>query len=109
MLRKDTRRSKKISTDCSDVESRLLYRDRIYVPDLHQLRLRLARQYHDTPVAGHKRQAKTYELLNREYYWPQIIKFIKRYIRNCHTCGKGRSWKHKKQSFLRSLLIPERR
>jgi Integrase zinc binding domain len=92
MLRKDTRRSRKISlADCSDIESRLLYRNRIYVSDLYQLRFRLTRQYHDTPVAGHKGQAKTYELLSREYYWPQIIKFVERYIRNCHTCGKGRN------------------
>ena len=36
MLRKGTRRSREISlADCSDVEGRLLYRGRIYVPDLH--------------------------------------------------------------------------
>ena len=110
MLRKGTRRSREISlADCSDVEGRLLYRGRIYVPDLHQLRLRLTRQYHDTPVAGHRGQAKTYELLSREYYWPQMIKFVERYIRNCHTCGRGRSWRHKKQGLLRPPPVPERR
>ena len=36
MLRKGTRRSKKISlADYSDVKGRLHYRGRIYVPDLH--------------------------------------------------------------------------
>jgi hypothetical protein len=56
MFRKGTRRFKEISlTDCSDVKGRLHYRGRTYVPDLHQLRLRLTRQYHDTPVTGHRK------------------------------------------------------
>ncbi|KAH0605690.1 uncharacterized protein H6S33_004912 [Morchella sextelata] len=86
MLRNGGRHSTKISlAECTeDNNGRLLYRGVLYVPDDNHLRLRLLKQYHDKPSAGHPGRAKTLELLTREYYWLQMRKFVDQYIKNCN-------------------------
>ena len=46
---------------------RVYYRDRLLVPNNTNLRLRLVREAHDGPAAGHPRRTKTYEILYRYY------------------------------------------
>ena len=58
--------------DCAVVNGRLHYRDRLYVPDYHALRLHLCRLHHDSPHAGHLGIGNTYEQLYRNYYWPNM-------------------------------------
>ena len=62
--------SKQISlAECQvDDNSHLLYCKRIYVPNYMPLKLRLIRDFHETPAAGHLGQSKTLELLARHYY-----------------------------------------
>lgn len=45
----------------------LYYRDRMYVPELENLRVKIIRQYHDNLSAGYPGRAKTFELLPRNY------------------------------------------
>jgi hypothetical protein len=53
---------------CIVREGLLYYRDKIYVPESEDLRVRILRQHHDNPSAGHPGRAKTFELLSRSYY-----------------------------------------
>ncbi|GMF20308.1 unnamed protein product [Phytophthora fragariaefolia] len=42
--------------------------DRVVVPDGHELKLRIAYEYHDAPTSGHPGREKTYLLLTRDFY-----------------------------------------
>jgi hypothetical protein len=42
--------------------------------------------HHDTPVHGHPGISKTIQIMERNYWWPQICKDIKDYIQGCADC-----------------------
>lgn len=109
LLRNGVKHSKKISlAECSeDGNGRLLYRGALYVPEESDLRLRLLREHHDKPSAGHPGRAKTLELLSREYYWPQMRKYVDQYVRNCEICTRSKTSRNAPYGVLRPMPIPD--
>lgn len=86
----------------------LLYEGRVYVPDSNDLRLRILREKHDHPTAGHQGFRKTYELVRREYYWSDLRKFVSDYCTSCDACPRAKPSRHKPYGLLKQLPIPER-
>jgi hypothetical protein len=93
---------------CSEQEGRLLYRGKQYVPEDPELQLRLIKEHHDTPVAGHPGRSKTFDLLSRRYYWSTMRKQVDWYVRNCAECQKSRTGRHASFGVLRPLSVPEK-
>ena len=90
-------------------ENRLLYyRDKIYVPEFEDLRVKIIRQYHDNPSAGHPGRAKTFELLSRNYCWKGMSTDVRQYVLNCRTCGRIKARHDRHQGLLQPLPVPER-
>lgn len=90
-------------------ENRLLYyRDKIYVPEFEDLRVKIIRQYHDNPSAGHPGRAKTFELLSRNYCWKGMSIDVRQYVLNCRTCGRIKARHDRHQGLLQPLPVPER-
>lgn len=46
----------------------------------------ILRQLHDAPTAGHLEVAKTLARIAAEYYWPDMLREIATYVRQCGTC-----------------------
>lgn len=90
-------------------DGRLFVKDRMFVPDDDELRLRLLRSCHDNAAAGHPGRAKTHELLSRNYYWPNMGQAVKRYVRNCHTCSRSKASRLPYQGLLQPLGTPNAR
>lgn len=110
LLRDGVTQSKKITlSECESREGQLWYQGRLYVPDNEKLRVRLCEAHHDAPAAGHNGRTKTLELIRRSYFWPQMRKFIARYVRNCHICAKSKSRRYAKFGVLHSLPVPNQR
>jgi len=80
--------------------------DRIYVPDINDLRLRVLRYKHDHPLSSHFGQNRTLELVRREYTWPGVCTFIKDYISSCTSCRRAKVPRHRPYSLLKQLPIP---
>lgn len=95
--------------ECSEQDGRLYVKDRLFVPDSDPLRMQLLRSCHDHAAAGHPGRAKTYELLSREYYWPNMYQTVKRYVRNCHVCSRSRTSRLQYQGLLQPLKTPTRK
>src|SRR5947207_11519874 len=76
------------------------------VPNSDPLRFKILQFAHDSPVAGHPGRAKTYEIIQRTYYWPGMQDYVRRYVRSCQVCVRGKPWHMKKQGVLRSLPTP---
>ena len=95
--------------DCANVDNRLYYQDRLYVPNYHVLQLCLCHLYYDSPHAGHLGIGNTYELLHRNYYWPNMQGFIKKYVCHCNTCKRSKGSRFKKQGVFRPLSVPDQR
>ena len=108
-LKEGRLRSKQLSlAECrQDDEGRLLYQERLYIPDHMPLKLPLIQDFHKTPAAGHPGRAKTLELLSQQYYWPRMHKDVDRFLRNCHTCQRSRTSRHAPFGILRPLPMPD--
>lgn len=86
----------------------LFYNGTVYVPDFEPLKVRLLTQAHDHPASGHFGQAKTLEILSRNYYWPDMRSFINEYVRTCDTCQRNKSVRHRQYGLLQPLPVPTR-
>ena len=86
----------------------LRHYDLIYVPDSSNLWLRVLHYKHDHILAGHPGQNKTVELIRREYTWPGLRDFVKKYCKSCTVCMWAKPQWHKPYGLLKQLPIPER-
>ena len=91
-----------------DSDKFLRHDSKIYVPDSDNLRLRILQQSHDHILAGHPGQNKTLSLIQRDYTWPNIRDFVKKYCKSCTTCMRSKPQRHKPYGLLKQLPIPER-
>ena len=67
---------------------------KIYVPQQPALKAELLRVVHDEPFAGHFGEAKTYDLLSRNYYWQGMRADVKTYVKECDICQRTRVHRH---------------
>ena len=51
-------------------------------------------------MAGHMVMDKTMELVDRNFYWPEMAKDIEDYIGSCEDCQKNKASRHKKHGTL---------
>ena len=64
---------------------------RIFVPDNKDLKSRLLRAYHDSPLGMHRGRDNTYHALARDFYWRGMGKATKRWVARCLECLKHKS------------------
>ena len=96
-------------SECSiDTGKRLRWRDRIWIPFFEPLRTKIIQKIHDSTLSGHPGREITRDLITREYTWPGLSQDVRRFVRNCETCGKGKVWREQKRGLLKPLPIPER-
>ncbi|KAL0434762.1 UNVERIFIED_CONTAM: Transposon Tf2-12 polyprotein [Sesamum radiatum] len=60
--------------------------NRLYIPKGGDLRKSLISECHDTLWAGHQGEERTYALVQRAYYWPQMRDDVETYVRTCLIC-----------------------
>ena len=84
----------------------LYYRGKIYIPGskLHHQILTLC---HDSKLVGHPGRWKTLELVSRNYWWPQMSRYIGKYISTCNMCLWTKSTCQLPTRQLHSLPIPD--
>jgi len=74
------------SAEWLEEEGLLQFRGKIYVLQNADLQRRVVLLCHDTKVARHPRHWKTLELVSRDYWWPQMSRYIKQYVSTCNLC-----------------------
>ena len=62
----------------------MLKEGKIYVPKDRELRAEIIWLHHDIPVAGHGGRWKITELVTRNYWWPEVMRDIARYVEGCN-------------------------
>jgi hypothetical protein len=70
--------------------------------------LSLMQKMHDQFASNHSEMNRTIKLLRRNHRWSEMIRDIKQYIRNCHTCKRAKVAKDKYHELLNSLSIFDR-
>ena len=94
--------------DCTVVDGGLLYRERLWVPNNEPLRTKILQSTHDSELTGHPGKEGMSAILRRKYFWPGMHDDVKRFVRNCDSCGANKVWRTRKSGLLRPLPVPER-
>ena len=83
-LKKSPAKSVK-SSEWSMENNLLYYRGKIYVPrsDLHH---KISALCHDSKLTGHPGRWKTLELISRNYWWPQMYRYVGKYVSTYDLC-----------------------
>jgi len=97
------------STEWSEEDGVLQFRGKIYVPQNSDLRRRVDSLCHDMKVAGHPGCWKTLELVSRNYWWPQMSRYIGQYISTYNLCLRTKPIKQAPVGKLHPLRIPDSR
>ncbi len=93
-----------------DIKNGIIYKDdRIVVPSVSTIRAQILYEYHDTAVAGHLGIQKTFEKVTRHFYWKEIQRSVKDYVRSCITCQKVKPSNQAPMGLLKPIEIPKRR
>ena len=61
-------------------EELVLKKGKVYMLKDEELRTEIIWLYHDVPMAGHGGKWKTVELVTRNYWWPEVIREVGRYV-----------------------------
>jgi hypothetical protein len=58
---------------------------RLYLPE-GKLRKEMMREYHDSPLVGHRNHKVTTSELSKKYYWPNMKEDVHNYVASCSKC-----------------------
>ena len=87
-----------------DAKGFLQYRGLLYIPEI--ICSKVISCHHNDHLAGHFGIDKTKELVGQKYYWPNLKKDVKTYVRGCDVCLTSKAICHKPYRDLQSLPIP---
>lgn len=101
---------KKLNTSDYHYKDNLLFykNQAICIPDNQELKKTILEQCHDSPAAGHFGITKTYDQVARDYHWPGLRAYVKKYVMGCDTCLRNKNAHHKPYGLLQPLQIPEK-
>jgi transposase InsO family protein len=84
-----------------------MYRGRIVVPSA--LRQRIIAEHHEPHHAGHFGNARTEELVSRQFYWPGLQSDVKDFVAACPQCQRNKASNLRPAGLLNPLEIPDTR
>ena len=70
------------------------------------MRLLVASSAHDTKVAGHFSKHKTVDIIRRDFYWPDLDKWIAKYVKECDVCQRNKKVRDHEYGLLQPLEVP---
>ena len=94
------------SPDFSAQDGMVFHKGRLFVPS--PLRADILFSRHDALLVGHPGRTRTLALVQRDYSWPGIQTYVRRYVQACDTCARIKTPRHKPYGLLQPLDIPSR-
>ena len=82
--------------------------EKLVVPRVDSVLVRILEQHHDSPIAGHLGEEKTYLDVKKYYYWPGMQASVKKYVSTCEDCQRYKAGRQKPAGLLQPLEIPTR-
>nr|KYP60178.1 Transposon Ty3-I Gag-Pol polyprotein [Cajanus cajan] len=86
----------------------LMFNNKNFVPDVHDLHRSLINEFHSSPHAGHSGFKASLARLSTSFFWPGIYKDTKKLVQSCLTCQQNKYYPVKMQGLLQPLPTPDR-
>jgi hypothetical protein len=64
----------------------------------------IAELYHGSPTAGHQGVFKTVGMAKRDYWWPTMWEYLKKYVQGCGICQQNKSNTHPNKPPLQPII-----
>jgi hypothetical protein len=90
-----------------DDEGVLLYKGRICVSNVKELKDKILREAHESAYFIHLRGNKMYHDLNATYWWYGMKRDIAEYVALCNTCQRVKVKHQRPAGLLQPLQVPE--
>ena len=84
----------------------LFFRNRIFLPQVHDFRRRIISEFHDSPTGGHSGLKPTLTKIAASFYWPGLTRDTKEFIQHCSVCQQNKYLPKKPQGLIQPLPIP---
>lgn len=62
---------------------------KLWIP--FHLRQQVLYRAHDSPISAHGGICKTLELIRRNFYWPGLVRDVRKYIQKCDVCKSSKA------------------
>ena len=85
----------------------LFYKNRLFVPIVHELKKKLMYESHNTIFTMHPGGNKMYQDLKQYYWWPGMKKDIAEYVSKCLTCQQVKVKHQVSSGLLNPILIAQ--
>ena len=85
----------------------LRYKGRVLIGNAGQLKMQLLESFHKSALVGHSGERATYQRLKSVFYWPQMHKQVKEFVRTYHVCQKNKAEHNPYPGLLGQLPIPD--
>jgi hypothetical protein len=85
----------------------IMYKNKIYVPNVQELKRTFLHEMRNVPYAGHPIYQKTVATVKSHYFWPGMKKEIAKYIARCIECQKVKAKHRHPTGLLQPLPILE--
>ena len=83
----------------------LFHKGKVWIPSDPSHRKLIMESEHDSRVAGHMGMDKTMDLVDRNFYWPEMAKDFEDYVCSCEDCQKNKASRHKRHDALHPLEL----
>ena len=57
---------------CLNEKGLILYKNRLYIPNICKVKLLIFNEIHKSPYSGHPHYQKTITMLQKHYFWPNM-------------------------------------
>jgi len=85
----------------------LMFRDRVCVPDVLELKKRILEEGHRSSLSIHQGATKMYQDLKRVFWWPGMTKEIVEFVYACLVCQKSKIEHQKPLGLMQPLFVPK--
>ena len=79
---------------------------KVYVPNNKKIKEEILKKNHNLVNVGHPGQQRMWKLLKRNYWWPELKEYVKKYVQGCFKYQQNKVQYQKKPGELHPLEIP---
>ena len=99
-------RGKKKDLRIRDYDGMLMQGDKMYVPNIEELKRDILDEAHISAYAMHPESTKMYHTIRHFYYWPGMKREITEYVSRCAICQQVKVERKKPYGLMQPLPIP---